>query len=181
MAAKHILSLESYFVSNPEIFHLKDTSEYAKNLSIDCTELLITVPGYNKPALIEVSPGFDLTINACSLNIQTSNCGSSRIDIPDGLYIVRYSVAPNDKVYVEYNMLRTTSLMNMYYDKMCSIDVTTCLPSSEQSELMSEMSFIRTLIDAAKSKVEYCGSPSQGLELFEFAKNRLEKVTCVVC
>jgi len=100
MAAKHILSLESYFVSNPEIFHLKDTSEYAKNLSIDCTELLITVPGYNKPALIEVSPGFDLTINACSLNIQTSNCGSSRIDIPDGLYIVRYSVAPNDKVYV---------------------------------------------------------------------------------
>ena len=181
MAAKHILSLESFFVSNPEIFHLKDTSQYADNLNIDCPELLITVPGYNTPALIEVKPGFDLSINACSLNIQTADCSSTRIDIPDGIYIVRYSVAPNDKVYVVYNMLRTTSLMMMYYDKMCSIDVSPCEPSSEKKELMDERVFIITLIDAAKSKVEYCGSPHQGMELFDFAKRKLEKITCVTC
>ena len=55
MAAKHILSLEVLNVSNPEVFSIKDTSTYAKNLKIDCPELLITVPGFNKPALIKVT------------------------------------------------------------------------------------------------------------------------------
>ena len=71
--------------------------------------------------------------------------------------------------------------MKMYYDKMCSIDVSPCEPSSEKKELMDEMVFIKTLIDAAKSKVEYCGSPHQGMELFDFAKRKLEKITCVTC
>jgi len=59
MAAKHILSLEVLNVSNPEVFAIKDTSKYAKNLKVDCPEVLITPPGFNKPALIKVQAGFD--------------------------------------------------------------------------------------------------------------------------
>ena len=35
MAAKHILSLEVLPVSNTEVFSVKDTSTYAKNLRVD--------------------------------------------------------------------------------------------------------------------------------------------------
>ena len=116
MASKHILSLEVPEVANCEIFRIIDTSQYSDNISVDCAELLITPPGFNNPALIKVTPGFDLNINACALNIQTTDCGSERTTLPDGIYIIRYSVAPNDKVYVEYNFLRTTTILSTYYN-----------------------------------------------------------------
>ena len=37
------------------------------------------------------------------------------------------------------------------------------------------------VIDAAKAKVEFCQSPNEGMELYEFAKKKLKKITCSVC
>tara|TARA_R100001510_G_scaffold48188_1_gene45823 strand:+ start:1618 stop:2163 length:546 start_codon:yes stop_codon:yes gene_type:complete len=181
MAAKHILSLEVLHTSNPEVFSIKDTSTYAKNLKIDCPELLITVPGFNQPALIKASRGFDLTVTACALNVQTTGCNSNRAIIPDGLYIIRYQVSPHDKAYVEYNHLRITNIMKQYYDKLCELDITPCVPTSERKKLLDELSDIRVYIDAAVAKVEYCASPQAGLELYNFAKRKLDKITCPTC
>tara|TARA_B110000008_G_C16978520_1_gene567211 strand:+ start:10006 stop:10548 length:543 start_codon:yes stop_codon:yes gene_type:complete len=180
MAAKHILSLDSSLVSNCEILHLKDTSQYAPNLEVDCAELLITAPGFSS-ALVETGPGFDLQITACSLNLQTTACNEDRVSLPDGVYVVRYSVSPNEKVFVEYNILRTTHLMDLFYEKMVDIDVSPCEPSSDKKEVMDQMSLIRTYIDAAKAKVEYAANPTQGMELYDFAKRKLEKITCKTC
>lgn len=181
MAAKHILSLEVPQVANCEIFRVLDTSQYADGLSVDCAELLITSPGFNSPTLITVEPGFDLNLNACALNLQTTDCSNTRTVIDDGVYIIRYSVSPNDKTYVEYNYLRTTTILSTYYRKLCELDVTPCEPTSERQQLLLEMKYIRTLIDAAKAKVEYCQSPSEGMELYNFAKKKLAKITCDIC
>ena len=181
MAAKHILSLEVLSVSNPEVFSIKDTSTYAKNLKVDCPELLISTPGFNTPSLIKVTEGFDLSINACSLNIQTTNCSNARVMIPDGIYIIRYQVSPHDKVYVEYNHLRITNIMKQYYDKLCQLDITPCVPNSDRKRLIDQLNDIRLYIDAAVAKVEYAASPEAGLELFNFAKSTLDKITCPTC
>ncbi len=198
MAAKHILSLEVPDVANCEILRIYDTSTYADNLGIDCSKLLITPPGFHQSALIEVKPNFDLNITACALEIpsgwstfftggpkgwplQSTNCGTERVQLQDGIYIIRYSVSPNDKVYVEYNYLRTTILLSTYYRKLCELDITPCEPDSTRKELLSDMKYIRTLIDAAKAKVEYCQSPNEGMELYNFAKKKLKKITCDVC
>ena len=42
------------------------------------------------------------------------------------------------------------------------------------------MKFIRTMIDAAKAKVEYGHSPKEGMDLYTFALGRLKKITCDV-
>ena len=181
MAAKHILSLEVLSVSNPEVFSIKDTSTYAENLKIDCPELLITVPGFTQPALIKVTKNFDLTINACALNVQTTNCDNTRVMIPDGLYIIRYQVSPHDKSYVEYNHLRITNIMKQYYDKLCDLDIKPCVPDSDRKRLIDELNDIRLYIDAAVAKVEYAATPQAGLELFNFAKTQLNKITCPTC
>ena len=34
------------------------------------------------------------------------------------------------------------------------------------------------MIDAAKAKVEYCHEPKAGMQLYDFTKKRLEKITC---
>ena len=178
MANKHILSLEVSPVSNCEVLCIKDTSQYSSDLAIDCEELLITPPGFNNPSLIVVKHGFDLCLNSCALSVQTTNCGDSRSNISDGVYIIRYSVSPNEKVYVEYNHLRVANILAKYNHILCDIDMKPCEPDSERAEVISELGYIRTLIDAAVAKVEYCQSPEEGMELYKYAKRRLDKIDC---
>ncbi len=66
----------------------------------------------------------------------------------------------------------------MYHKKLCDLDIKACEPSSEKKSLIDQMEFIKTLIDAAKAKVEYCHSPSEGMELYNFALRKLQKITC---
>ena len=122
-----------------------------------------------------------MSISSCALKLQTTSCNSERSNLQDGVYIIRYGIAPSDKVYVEYNHLRTTAIMKLYYEKLCKLDIDKCSPSSERDGVLRQMYNIRTLIDAAKSKVEYCGSPVKGMELYNYAKRKLEKINCNIC
>jgi hypothetical protein len=179
MADKHILSLEVPRVANCKIFTIKDTSQYTTLLPVDCPELLITVPGFNNPAFIKTVKDFDLNLTTCTLKTQTTGCDDETLDLPDGVYVIKYSVAPNDKVYVEYNHLRVTSIMTTYYKVLCDLDVQACEPATDKKDMIDEMQYIRTLIDAAIAKVEYCTSASQGMELYNYALKRLNKILCL--
>tara|TARA_R100001463_G_scaffold4411_1_gene16586 strand:+ start:1236 stop:1790 length:555 start_codon:yes stop_codon:yes gene_type:complete len=182
MAKKHILSLEIPTVANCEIFTIWDTSEYADELAVDCPTLSVTAPGFQNPMSIEQDENFHRDFSTCAFGLQTVDCGGVRHVFPDGIYVIRWSVSPHDKVYVEYNHMRITTILSAYYEKLCEIEAKPCEPSSDMISLMSEMKYIRTLIDAAKAKVEYCHEPNAGMELYEYAKMRLEKITCeVIC
>jgi len=178
MADKHILSLEIPTVSNCNLLCIKDTSQYSSELAVDCEELLITLPGFTVPVLLKVTKGFDMCLTACALAIQKLNCGTLQQEIPDGIYIIRYSVSPNSKVYVEYNHLRVTRLLTKYYQVLCDLDIQACQPQVYKQELLDEMSYIKIMIDAAVANVEYCQSPAQGMQLYNYAKDRLNKVIC---
>ena len=178
MADRHILSLEIPTVSNCNLLCIKDTSQYSKDLAVDCEELLITLPGYSVPVLIKVDKDFDMCLTACTLALQKKDCGSKQENIPDGIYIIRYSVSPNSKVYVEYNHLRVTKLLTSYYEVLCDLDVQPCQPDSEKSDLLAEMHYIKTMIDAAVSNAEYCSSSAQAMQIYNYAKQRLNKITC---
>ena len=178
MATKHILSLEIPTVSNCGLLCIKDTSQYSTELAVDCAELLITLPGFKSTALVKVEKDFDICLSACGLLIQTENCGTTQTNIPDGVYVIKYSVSPNDKVFVEYNHLRVTQLMTSNYKVLCDLDVQPKIPDSEKAALLREMDFIRTLIDAAVANVEYCNSADQGMRLYNYAKQRLDKIIC---
>ena len=178
MADKHILSLEIPTVSNCDLLCIKDTSQYSKELAVDCEELQITLPGHSVPVLVKVEKDFDMCLTACALALQKTNCGTTQSNIPDGIYIIRYSVSPNTKVYVEYNHLRITALMTSYYQVLCDLDVHACQPNSTKQDLLAEMSYIRTMIDAAVSNVEYCQSAAQGMQIYNYAKTRLNRINC---
>jgi len=178
MAEKHILSLE-VATASCEILSVRDTSQYSLLLPIDCPELLITVPGFNAPALIDVAPNFNLNLTACALGVQSTDCGITNTPLPDGIYIIRYSVSPNSEVFVEYNHLRTTVILNSYYEVICGLNLANCEPSSEKQKLINEVNYIRLLIDAAVAEVEYCISPNKGMEMYNYALKRLNKILCL--
>ena len=81
-------------------------------------------------------------------------------------------------MYVEYNHLRVTKLLTTYYEVLCDLEVQACQPMSDKEDLLSEMNYIRTLIDAAVANVEYCQSAAHGMQLYNYAKTRLNKISC---
>lgn len=178
MASKHILSLEIPTVSNCDLLCIKDTSQYSKELAIDCEELLITLPGFSVPVLIKVDNKFDMCLTACTMALQTTDCGTRLEMLPDGIYIIKYSVSPNSKVYVEYNHLRVTRLLTTYYQVLCDLEVQACQPMSDKQDLLAEMSYIKIIIDAAVANVEYGQSAAHGMQLYTYAKTRLNKISC---
>lgn len=175
MASKHQLSLEVPDTNNCSVFRIFDTSIYTSDLDVTCARLEITSPGFNEPVTIDVIPGFNLILNACTLGIQSSGCGTTSERLPDGIYVVRYSVSPNDKVYVEYYYLRVCQTLNKYFHELCELELSACEPEPDIKEDLAELRLIKSFIDAAKVKVEECESPDQGMELLVYAQKRLQR------
>lgn len=177
MASKHQLSLELPDTNNIKVLRIFDTSLYGEGLNVDCGTLRVTAPGFNSPRPIEVLPHFNLVLNGCSLGIQNTGCGEVSQILPDGIYVINYSVSPHTSVYVEYNHLRMTQTVNRWYNLLCEVELSACEPDADVKEVLAELRMIKNFLDAAKAKVEYCHEAEKGMELFLYAKKRLDKLT----
>jgi hypothetical protein len=177
----HQLFLDIPHTNNPRIFRVFDTSIYTDKLEVKCGVLQITSPGFNSPKNVDVEPNFNLVLNACSLGIQNSNCGITSEILPDGIYIVRYSVSPNDKVYVEYTHLRVTQFINRYNQMLADLEMAACEPPADIKATLEELRLIKSYIDAAKVKVEYCHENEDGMNLLIYAQQRLMKLDGIKC
>lgn len=174
---KHILSLDIPVTYNPKVLRIVDTSQYAENIPVNCSRLLITPPGYNLPVEIDVDPGATQILSACCLDIQRTGCDDSQVNLPDGIYIIRYEVSPLDKVFVEYNHLRVTNIMNRYFEELGKVCLNLEEPTWEATEDLDALGMIKSYIDAAVVKVEIRHEPGDGMALVDYASRRLQRYT----
>jgi hypothetical protein len=177
---RHQLSLEVPLVFNDRLLQVVDSSVYTSALPIDCARLEITVPGFVSAVAITVTKDFNLFLTSCDLGLQTTGCDDETQVLPDGLYVIRYSVSPNDEVFVEYNHLRMTQAWNRYYKKLCSVALGACDPEPEVKEELRQLQLVRSFFEAAKAKVEYCHEPHKGMELLAYGARLLERAGCGV-
>lgn len=174
---RHQLSLEVPVIYNARLLRVDDSSNYTSALPIDCARLEITVPGFVSPVVIsDLSGGFSNYFDACDLGLQTHGCADDTHDLPDGIYVIRYSVSPNDQVFVEYNHLRMVGVFHSYYTKLCGLGLGACEPSSDVKQVLRQFQLVRSFLDAAKAKVEYCHEPNKGMELFLYGQRLLGKI-----
>jgi hypothetical protein len=179
--ANHILSLEVPTVMNSCILKIFDTSVYSDLIPVSCPTLNITVPGFGYSVQLDTTQDFVETITACDLQLQTTDCGTVTVDIPDGVYIIKYSVSPNDTVYVEYNHMRITQALNKYYNILCDVDAAACDPPFKIKQKLEELRLIFMYLQAAKGKVEFCHEPQKGMSLYNYALKLLNKMNCTNC
>lgn len=178
----HVLSIDVIDTLNPTIFRLSDASVYNVNMPVECAVLQITPPGYQESVSFEnIREQPFLNLTACDLEIQTTDCGRNFANLPDGIYVIRYSVAPREIVYVEYNHLRVTNLMNRYLKILCSVNLNACEPNEDVENKLKVLREIKAYIDAAKAKAEICQEPKKSIELYSYAKKLLSKFDCKNC
>lgn len=176
---KHKLALDIPDTLNLCVFRVIDTSIYSSMGPVECTQLHITPPGFVEPYLIEnLTKGFSVNLSACDVGLQTTNCGTTANNFADGVYIVRWSVSPNNIVYVEYNILRISKALSKINDLLCCIDIKGCEPDAPLKEKLKEIQLLTTMLKAAKAKVEYCHNPGQGMDIYNYVIKRLDKLAC---
>ncbi len=176
---KHQLALDIPDTLSKCILRIVDASIYSGVAPVECGKLEITPPGFTTAYdITDLQPAFFENISACDLGLQTANCGNTYNDFADGVYVIRYSVSPNDIVYVEYNHLRVTVALNKINDLLCCMDVQGCEPQGPLKEKLREVQLLQTLLKAAKAKVEYCHTPGQGMDIYNYVMKRLNKLSC---
>lgn len=179
---KHKLQLGIPDTLNICVLRIVDESWYDPDLPIVCPKLQVQAPGFNMANFIEVDAEFSGNFSACDLGIQTINCGNEFNDLPDRVYVIRYSVSPNDQVYVEYNHMRLTKALLKIKDFLCTLDMGACEPGVELKRKLDEVTEIQQYFLAAKAKAETCRQVHQGIALYNYAWARLIKLTgCKNC
>lgn len=177
--------LEAPDTLNTCILRIEDTSVYNEDVDVNCPILQVTVPGFDYSVVLkedeDIEPGFRVNLTACDLEIQTQNCGSVFNGLPDGIYVIKYSVSPNDVVYVEYNHLRITKALNKYNAILCELDVGACEPPADLQKKLRKLFDIKMYLEIAKATVEVCLEPRKGMQLYSYAVEQLDKMNCKSC
>lgn len=175
----HEISLEVPFISNPKVIRLYDTSIWDDTLTVSSRKLDIIVPGYTSSVTFTVAKGFDNLYNSSNLEITSSDLSN----LPDGIYVIRltaYNGLESD--WVEYNHLRQVCLLRDYYKALCSLNFYPCDTIDIDLEAKrKELMIIKSYIDAAKAKVEWCMAPNEGIALHNFARKMLDNFSLEKC
>ena len=168
---------------NCDTITIKDISVYNKDITVSEEELVIGVPGFGDCFVFNPVRDFLETYNSHDFKFTDPECGDMA-SLPDGIYYIKYAVCPLSEIFVEYNHLRQCQALNMYYSKLCALQLEPCaiLPSEKQ-KYVDDLIDIKFYLDAAKAYVESCGSPKKGLELHNYAVDRLIriKIDCLTC
>lgn len=181
---QHTLSLEVPDTMNKCILRIVDTSVFLTSPAPTCQLLEVTLPGFSTAIQFgedTILPGFMINLTGCDLGIQTVNCGTTYCDLPDGIYIIKYSVSPSDYVYVEYNHLRITAALYKVQQILCELDLGACDPPDQVKAKLNQVTLIRRYLDAAKAMVEFCHQPEKGMSLYRYAIKLLDKILCNSC
>lgn len=181
----HKLALEVPDTLNTKILRIEDYSDYNENIPVLCPVLEIAAPGFANPVIIDedkLKPGFALSLTACDLGLQTFDCDKNPLCLPDGIYDIKYAISPREQVYVEYNYLKISNIMNRYKKILCSIPLcTNSEPTEEIEEKLKKLYKAKMFIEAAKAKVEICHDAKKGMELYNYSKKLLSSFDCETC
>ena len=181
---RHELSLHIPHVMNSGVLPIYDISVYESSMPISCPTLQILLPGFTKAVTINedspmpLIPDFIRKVNACEMGIQKANCGQEFYDLPDGIYVIKYSVSPNEIVYVEYNHLRITCAKKKLQEHLCSLQLDPYAPDEHRNAKFNRLMEVSQWLDAAVASVEYCKNPKKGMDMYNHAVKILEKMDC---
>lgn len=161
-----------------------DSSIYNDSISISNALLEVTPPGYDCPVVLNTSKNFNILLNSSNLKMIQSNSGVITSNLPDGIYHYKYSVDPNVRMFVEYDVLRTCKIMSKYRDAIRKIfDRRATYTFDIFKQKLESLLYISQLIEAAKVMIlDENGNNKNAIELYNEANVLLKDYNnCDVC
>lgn len=159
---------------NPKLLVVADSSFYPSGWQIVSATLQITVPGYAAK---------QIPFDAQNINIYNSNtlgitCDVDACylqDLPDGIYIFKYAIAPALSYNTTRNILRVDKLYEKFDEKFLNLEMFTCDGQLKRNQhlLLDEIEFY---IQGAIAAGNRCAN-KLAIDLYKKATTLLSKLT----
>lgn len=118
-----------------------DTSWYNPLITVETATIEILPPGYVNAVSPFYMVGSLNVYNSNGVGITKASCEEELIDLPDGLWKVKYSICPNEKLFIEKFFLRTDKLRCRYNQAFLSLDLKNDPPDREKVRKLYEVEF----------------------------------------
>lgn len=154
-------------------FGIADISFYPPGFTIVNPSFEITPPGYSKvtldfdPKSANVYRAFDLGITC------DEECG----DLPDGIYLVKYSISPNSQRYIQQSFVRVDALRKKYYEAFLRADLSCDCSISSQEKYFKQLMQIERLINYIVASANNCDEVT-AWKLYGKANKLLDQFEC---
>lgn len=136
---------------NVQTLGIADVSTYPDPSSISSPTIEITIPGFGKKSI-------PFNINELNIFNSTSlgltDVGDPLFPLPDGVYYLKYSIAPAYLNYVEKTIIRTDKIQERFDEAFMRLDMMECdraIKTQQKVELNSIYFFIQGAIAAANN------------------------------
>ncbi len=185
----NLLSINYKNTYNCKTLKIEDESIYDSHLEVDNVILEILPPGKTCFIQFPLSKYWGSKLFNCSLlELCCVDCPSSMSELPDGVYDMKYSIAPNIKTLVEFSHLRVCQLETRYSQILCKFFSNKCNYTKEEiKNLEGKLRKIDDTLQAAIYKVEDCNEKQEGLDLYDEANSLIKEFEnkdehgCVSC
>ncbi len=113
-----ILVINTY---NTQTLGIADNSVY--DIAITAPTINITVPGYPVIALPFTPNDFNI-FNSTSLGLTA--VGQPLAPLPDGVYFLKYTIAPSNTYFVDKSIMRTAKIQEKFDSAFMKLDMMEC-------------------------------------------------------
>lgn len=176
------LAIQDIPCSDCRFLRLIDNSYYNPDVEVTDAILEITLPGASCPVFFYVEKDFNSVFNSSLLQVLSATTYNDLVDLPEGIYKIKYSIAPNNLLYEEFSYLRNCQQLTNYYSAVCKLYSQRAKINVKCfQEYRKKLIWIKELIDAAKYKVEECSNDIEGLELYDEANKLLTNLIITDC
>lgn len=147
-----------------------DTSIYNNEIPVTDSIFRITLPNSTKYVDVVYVPSSVTHINSNTLKFTNTLDFENLICLPDGVYHIRQSICPNDKLYNEYMYLNVCNLYNKIVDCACSL---VC----EDPKLI-KLAQLKMDLSIAQDLVNICGNEIKGVTIYNHVQYEISKLCC---
>jgi len=133
---------------------IADASTYDTNPPVVTSPTIdITLPGYTNPVSLPFTVNEFNIFNSTSLGL--SAVGAPLIPLPDGVYYLKYTVAPAYLNYVEKNIMRIELIQEKYDNAFMKLDMMEC-DNAIRTQAKVDLSSINFMIQGSISAANNC-------------------------
>ncbi len=167
----HLLDFEILETKNPRTLVFLDSSQYYKEPESPLLE--VTLPGYTKYFLLNVSARKINTFNSNTIGLTETLNTFDLADLPDGVWKLKFKVCPYEEVYIQKYHLRTVDLENRLAKIYEYLDLSDC-DIERDIKLKNNIIDIILAIESGKSNAAL-GNVKKASTLYQKASSLVNK------